>query len=336
MPSRASTSSPRLRPAPARRSPSGFRSSSAPPAPTGRPAALVLVPTRELASQVVEDIRPLAAVKGLRIAAVYGGTSLGAAGQARPGRAHPRRHTGPALRPDRAAHDLARRAVRVLVLDEADRMLDMGFRPQVDRILRRRSREPADDAVLRDARRAGRRARPRIHVQPVPLPRRAPAEASAERSTTHSSPVTAEDKLERLVEQLDGERGLALVFVRTKHGADKLARKLANQHDVRAAVMHGNMSQNARERVAGPVRVGPRLDARRHRRRRPRARRRRRHARDQLRSAALATTTTSTASAAPAAQAAAARRHARAARAARTSAASHSASGTVRRSPPRA
>jgi ATP-dependent RNA helicase RhlE len=60
--------------------------------------------------------------------------------------------------------------------------------------------------------------------------------------------VTPEDKLERLVEQLDGDRGLALVFVRTKHGADKLARKLANQHDVRAAVMHGNMSQNARER----------------------------------------------------------------------------------------
>jgi len=60
--------------------------------------------------------------------------------------------------------------------------------------------------------------------------------------------VTAADKLERLVEQLERERGLALVFVRTKHGADRLARKLERDHDVRAAVMHGNMSQNARER----------------------------------------------------------------------------------------
>jgi ATP-dependent RNA helicase RhlE len=61
-------------------------------------------------------------------------------------------------------------------------------------------------------------------------------------------PVTADDKLERLVERLGHERGLALVFVRTKHGADRLARKLARDHDIRTAVMHGNMSQNARER----------------------------------------------------------------------------------------
>ena len=60
--------------------------------------------------------------------------------------------------------------------------------------------------------------------------------------------VTADDKLERLADQLQRERGLALVFVRTRHGADKLARKLVRVHDVGAAVLHGNMSQNARER----------------------------------------------------------------------------------------
>jgi superfamily II DNA/RNA helicase len=60
--------------------------------------------------------------------------------------------------------------------------------------------------------------------------------------------VTADDKLDRLAEQLRRERGLAVVFVRTKHGADKLARKLVRTHDMRAAVLHGNMSQNARER----------------------------------------------------------------------------------------
>jgi ATP-dependent RNA helicase RhlE len=61
-------------------------------------------------------------------------------------------------------------------------------------------------------------------------------------------PVTSADKLDRLVEHLDRERGLALVFVRTKHGADRLARRLARDHGVQSAVMHGNMTQNARER----------------------------------------------------------------------------------------
>src|SRR5215467_7636048 len=101
---------------------------------TGRPSALVLVPTRELASQIVADLRPLAAARNLRIAAVYGGTSVG--GQAQKARgAHVLVATPGRL------HDLLERrlvslgSVRVLVLDEADRMLDMGFRPQVDRIL---------------------------------------------------------------------------------------------------------------------------------------------------------------------------------------------------------
>ena len=60
-------------------------------------------------------------------------------------------------------------------------------------------------------------------------------------------PVTTDDKLDRLVEHLNAERGLALVFVRTKHGADKLVKKLARQN-VSATAMHGNMSQNQRER----------------------------------------------------------------------------------------
>ena len=68
--------------------------------------------------------------------------------------------------------------------------------------------------------------------------------------------VTADDKLDRLVEQLSGERGLALVFVRTKYGADKLARKLLRQHDVSSAAMHGNMSQNARERTLAHFQSG--------------------------------------------------------------------------------
>ena len=60
--------------------------------------------------------------------------------------------------------------------------------------------------------------------------------------------VTADDKINKLVERIDEASGLSLVFVRTKHGADRLARKLLRSHDIRTAVLHGNMSQNARQR----------------------------------------------------------------------------------------
>src|ERR671918_2781141 len=103
---------------------------------TKGPAALVLVPTRELATQVVEELRDVAAATGLRVAAVYGGVSIPAQGKAA-AKAHILVAT-----PGRM-EDLANRrmvslgAVRVLVLDEADRMLDMGFQPQVDRLVDR-------------------------------------------------------------------------------------------------------------------------------------------------------------------------------------------------------
>src|SRR5438876_5822131 len=100
------------------------------------PAALVLVPTRELAQQVAQEFEPLAAVRGLRVVAVYGGAPL----QAQAKRA--RRAQILVATPGRL-QDLVERklvsldAIEVLVLDEADRMLDMGFKPQVERIVRR-------------------------------------------------------------------------------------------------------------------------------------------------------------------------------------------------------
>ena len=134
----------------------------------GRPAALVLVPTRELATQVAADLRPLAEAKGLRVATVYGGVPLAAQARKAKG-AHVLVATPGRL------HDLMERrmialdGVRVLVLDEADRMLDMGFKPQVDRILRTVPAEPPDDALLGDVRRRRCRARPRLHGQPLAL-----------------------------------------------------------------------------------------------------------------------------------------------------------------------
>ena len=214
---------------------------------SGKPAALVLVPTRELASQVVAELKPLAAARGLRIAAVYGGTSV--SGQAKQARGANLLVATPGRLQDLIDRRLVNlNQVRVLVLDEADRMLDMGFRPAVDRILRAvpENRQtmlfsatlegPVADLALAYTTNASR-----FRAQ-------APDEAKPGVIEHEFVPVTADEKLDRLVEQLERERGLALVFVRTKHGADKLVRKLVRQHDLKAVAMHGNMSQNARER----------------------------------------------------------------------------------------
>jgi ATP-dependent RNA helicase RhlE len=213
-----------------------------------RPGALVLVPTRELALQVAADLQPLAAAKGLKVVTVYGGAPIGAQISKARG-AHILVAT-----PGRLFDLIERRAVklndvRVLVLDEADRMLDMGFKPQVDRILRGvpDNRQTMlfsatfDGAVAELARAYTVNA---SHVRGA-----LPAEAERGEIDHAFVAVTSEDKLERLVEQLRAERGLVLVFVRTKHGADKLARKLERQHRIPTVAMHGNLSQNQRERA---------------------------------------------------------------------------------------
>jgi superfamily II DNA/RNA helicase len=220
----------------------------------GRPAALVLVPTRELATQVAADLRPLAEAKGLRVATVYGGVPLGA--QAKKARGAQVLVATPGR-----LHDLMERrlvaldGVRVLVLDEADRMLDMGFKPQVDRILRTVPNNRQTmlfsatlDGAVADLARA-------YTVNPSRFRAEAPAEKREGEIEHTFVAVTTDGKLDTLVEQLNGERGLTLVFVRTKHGADKLARKLA-RHDIAAAPMHGNLSQNQRERALARFEAG--------------------------------------------------------------------------------
>ena len=220
-----------------------------------RPGALVLVPTRELASQVVEDLRPHAKAKGLQIAAVYGGTSLGPQAK-RAKQAHILVATPGRL------FDLIERGmvhlggVRVLVLDEADRMLDMGFKPAVDRIV---AQTPAQrqtlffSATLEGA--TGKIAaaytrKPRRHTQAASERDK----ADIEHRFLHVDSQSA--KLEHLVEQLRGEQGgRTLVFVRTKRGADRLVKRLRN-HRVEAAAMHGDKSQGQRERALARFEAG--------------------------------------------------------------------------------
>jgi superfamily II DNA/RNA helicase len=211
-----------------------------------KPAALVLVPTRELASQVAEDTEDIARAKGLRVALAYGGVSIGEQGKAVPKAqiliATPGRLEDLA---QRRLVDLSR--VRILVLDEADRMLDMGFQPQVDRLVRRlpKKRQTMFFSATLDGD-AGRIAdvyttdAKRFEVE---------SESKTVLEVDHRFiPVSSHGKVDALVELLQKDRGLALVFVRTKRGADRLADKLKAK-GVRALAMHGDLSQAARERA---------------------------------------------------------------------------------------
>ena len=209
-----------------------------------RPSALVLVPTRELAAQVTAELESLAPAKGLSVAAAYGGMPLRAQAK-RTKSAHILVAT-PGRLEDLAARglvDLAR--VRTFVLDEADRMLDMGFQPQVDRIVRRlpRNRQTMFFSATLDGG-VGELAHTYTNS-----PSRFETSSEEPSEIDHRFvAVTRDSKLEMLIEHIRSSDGLTLVFTRTKRGADRLAQRLARQN-VGAVAMHGDMSQSARERA---------------------------------------------------------------------------------------
>jgi ATP-dependent RNA helicase RhlE len=212
-----------------------------------RPSALILVPTRELAAQVSAELESLVPAKGLKVAAVYGGVPLNAQAK-RAKSAHILVATPGRLQDlaDRRLVDLSH--VRVLVLDEADRMLDMGFQPQVDRIVRKlpRNRQTMFFSATLDGP-VGELARDYTNS-----PSRFEAALAEEQEPGEIEhefvSVTADTKVETLVKHINTSDGLTLVFVRTKRGADKLVQKLTRQN-VSAVAMHGDMSQGARERA---------------------------------------------------------------------------------------
>ena len=211
-----------------------------------RPAALILVPTRELCVQVTE-VFELIAGDDLEVASVYGGVPLGA--QAKLAK---NAHVIVAT-PGRLQDLVDRRLVsldhvRVLVLDEADRMLDMGFKPQVDRLVRllAEERQTMFFSATLDGE-VGELARRYTHF-PARFEGQLPAELRTGDVDHRFVPVTADTKVSTLVDLLNEERGLVLVFVRTKAGADRLVEKL-HRHEVDAVAIHGDKGQAQRERA---------------------------------------------------------------------------------------
>lgn len=213
-----------------------------------RPSALVLAPTRELASQIVDELQGVADALEVSMAPVYGGVSYG------PQIKRARRADLIVATPGRL-EDLLQRGdvelgdVDLLVLDEADRMLDMGFRPAVDRIVARTRADRQTlffSATLAGA--AGSLAArytsdARRHVHD-------PESESLEKIEHSFVRVPSPDqKVSTLVDHLKGpgtER--TLVFVRTKRGADRLVKRLGAKQ-VTAAAMHGNKTQSQRRRA---------------------------------------------------------------------------------------
>jgi ATP-dependent RNA helicase RhlE len=218
-----------------------------------RPSALILAPTRELALQIVDDLRPLAHARALSIAAVYGGAGI--IKQARlAARAHILVATPGRLLDLIDRRDVSLARIRILVLDEADRMLDMGFRPAVDRIVRQVS--PRRQTIFLSATLEGEAGRvaqeytedARVHEhRPAPQP-----EAAIDHRFVA---VRHADRVDALLSELGAERDLALVFVRTKRGADRLVKRLGTR-GVQAVAMHGDKSQRQREKALASFEAG--------------------------------------------------------------------------------
>ena len=211
---------------------------------SGRPRGLVLVPTRELATQVYEVLRPLARAMGLWVTTIYGGVSYG------PQVTALRRRTDIAVATPGRLADLINQGecdlsdVEIMVIDEADQMADLGFLPIVRRLL---EATPADgqrmlfSATLDAA----------IDV----LVRRFLNNPATHSVNENSSPAEIEHhvitidpakKLESLATLTGGDKR-SLVFTRTKHGAERLARQLT-ELGIPAAELHGNLRQGARAR----------------------------------------------------------------------------------------
>lgn len=219
----------------------------------GRPLALILVPTRELAQQVTTALAPYARGVNLRIATVVGGLSLQRQADALRAGAEVVVATPGRLTDLINRNDCRLDQVAITVLDEADQMADMGFLPQVTHLLDQVA--PNGQRMLFSAtldRGVDRLVR-RFLTDPVSHSVD-PTTATVTTMAHHVLHVDATDKPATLT-QIAAREGRTILFMGTKHRADRLARQLL-ANGVRAAALHGGKSQPQRTRILEQFRTG--------------------------------------------------------------------------------
>lgn len=217
------------------------------------PQALILLPTRELASQVADTLTPLAKSQDLRVATVYGGTSINRDIQTL------RRGVDVIIATPGRLADLVKRrearldAVTLVVLDEADRMADMGFLPEVIRLLDATSNDR--QTLLFSATLDGDVDQLIRRYQHNPVRHIIDDELSQPSDVRHLFWQAERDVRRKLANDVLQTLAPAIVFTRTKHGADRLTRQL-RQDGVAAAAIHGDRSQRQRESALKSFRSG--------------------------------------------------------------------------------
>ena len=217
------------------------------------PQALVLAPTRELAVQVRGEIEKLSFGRSTRCIAIYGGKPI--RGQLEKLKLGPQIVVGT---PGRVLDHIARRTlvlddISIVVLDEADRMLDIGFRPDIEKILRRCPRDRQTLLLSATIEPPIQRLAQRYMRDPVKLDfslKQVTVETIEQFYFTVDSGRKF-DLLVRLLQREDPKQGI--VFCRTKRRTDQIARRLSKRFRS-IACMHGDMEQKARDRVMADFR----------------------------------------------------------------------------------
>jgi superfamily II DNA/RNA helicase/cold shock CspA family protein len=217
-----------------------------------KPVALVLVPTRELAAQVQKELAQLTDDRGRRVICIYGGTSYNVARKALnfgvdvvvacPGRLEDMLEQG--------ALDLS--AVTTVVVDEADRMADMGFLPCVRRIV---GATPRDRHVMLFSATMGPDVKSLVKEFTHDAAIHDVVGDEAPSDVDHYFWRVAREQRPQITADIVEEYERALVFTRTKHGADRLARQL-EERGISAVPLHGDRTQAQRERALRSVKNG--------------------------------------------------------------------------------
>ena len=212
---------------------------------SGRPRALILVPTRELANQVMTSLKPLAEAMSLRVVSIYGGVGQGPQVSAL-------RHGVDIVVacPGRLEDLMGQRhcrldAVEITVLDEADHMADLGFLPGVKRIL---DATPAGGQRMLFSATLDKAIDGLVRQYLVnPIVHSVDPEVSSINTMTHHVFAVSLENRPQVIRELAAGGGRRMLFTRTKHSAKKWAAALSKQ-GIPAVDLHGNLSQNARER----------------------------------------------------------------------------------------